>query len=630
VAAVLATGAVLFRPTLDLGLFADDYTAKAMADGTFASPRGKFDLFNFADGTRADVRALRRLGSLPWWAPDDLRISFLRPLSSALVHLDRALFGDAFWLHHLHSIAAWMLLVVAASALYLRLLPAGVAALATAFFGLDDSQHFPVVWLANRGGIYAVALGVLGLLAHLRFRAGGKVRFAIASSGCLGASLLLGEWALPMFAYLLAYEAAGAAGPLRARLLALLPAAVPGAAFLIARGVLGYGARGSGAYVDPAAEPAAFALALVERIPVFVADMVWNVPSAWWDHGSPWRDFILGMELFAPATWRVLPSWPLFHLALGALAALALALALRWCWDGLSPAERVLVRWLLLGALLALVPVVGSFASTRLTIAAFLGVAPVLALVMRQVGRTLLAAPHIRPLRWAASYLLGAAILWLQLISPLREDIAGQVDSYRSTTPWVLAAEIDPARVAGQRVFMLTAAEFTTTFYFAYIWAAHGRPLPLSYAPISCAPLAHDVERVADDALLLRTLGGTFLASAQEHMFRSRRRPLITGQAVALDGLRVEVVRMLHGLPQTLRLTFDRSLDDPSLLLLVAGRHGVTRFQPPRLREITRLPRAGYPNWIALEEGRELRREGPTPDLVGFTPVPDLVRYRPE
>jgi len=629
VAVVLALGMQLFWPTLRLGVFADDYTAAAMLDGSFAAPRGPLDLFNFADGTREDIRKLRRLGSIPWWAPDDFRVSFLRPLSSALVHVDRALFGEALWLHHAHSIAAWALLVVAASLLYRRLLPAASAVIATAFYGLDHSHHFPVLWLSNRGGIYATALGVFALLAHLRWRAGGGARFAVASTACLCTGLLLGEWVLPMFAYLIAYEAVAASGTLRARATALLPAAVPGIAFLWVRAALGYGARGSGAYIDPGAEPLRFALALVHRIPVFVADMIFNVPSSWWDHNSPWRDEVLGLELIPPSLWLQLPSWPAYHVALGVLGLLALASTVRWCWPELTPGERTHVRWLLLGSLIALLPVAGSFMSTRLTMAAFLGVAPVLALVLRQVGRVLLRAPSIHFARWLGSYALGVVLLAFQLVAPLREDIAGRVDDFSSTTAWVLAAELDPRRVADQRVFLLASSEFTTTFYLAYIWAYHGRPLPRSYAPISSAPYAHDVERVADDALVLRPLGGGLLASGQEHMFRSPRQPMLRGQSIALDGARVDVLRTRDGLPQMLRVTFDRSLDDPSLRLLVSTRDGLTTFEPPLLHETKRVPRASHPNWIALQRSREERRMGRPPELVRFEPVPGFVKYDP-
>jgi hypothetical protein len=119
------------------------------------------------------------------------------------------------------------------------------------------------------------------------------------------------------------------------------------------------------------------------------------------------------------------------------------------------------------------------------------------------------------------------------------------------------------------------------------------------------------------------------LASGQEHMFRSPRQPMLRGQSIALDGARVDVLRTREGLPQTLRVTFDRSLDDPSLRLLVSTRDGLTAFEPPRLHETRRVPRASHPSWIALQRSREERRMGKPPELVRFEPVPGFVKYDP-
>jgi hypothetical protein len=630
VALVLLLGAWLFAPTLELGLFADDYMLMAVIDGQFPAPRHALDLFNFVDGTREDAHALQRLGSIAWWSSPDLRVAFMRPLSSALFRLDRVLFGDALWAYHAHSIAAWALLVIAAGLLYLRMFPGWpVAALATAFFALDQSHHGPVFWVCNRGGLYAVLLSLLGVAAHLHHRTRASRGAAWLSALCLCGALLFGEWALPMFGYVLAFEVAFARDGLVARVRALLPASALVLAFLAVRAVLGYGARGSGVYVDPASDAAGFGVLLLHRIPVFVADMVFNLPAHLWDQGSPLRDRILALDLIPPQLWVKLPGWRFFHVAIGLLAIILCAVALRFLRRGLTDRERVTLRFLLLGAVLSLVPVAGSFPSTRLTLCATFGLAPAFALFLREIGRRLAGAHRLGAPRFVALFALGAAVLYLQAIAPLREDVQRTVDNFRTTTEWVLAAELDPQQVEHQRVYMLNSAEFTTTFFFAYTWAYHARPLPRSYVPISAAPYAQDVERIADDTLLLRTLGGPFFDSPAEVHYRVSTRAFQEGDSVRLDGVRIEIARLVAGKPQTLKLTFDTSLDDPSQVFLVATESGLARFAVPPVGHSRRLRRAANPSWSTLDRGRFEQRIAPLPNVVGFTPLPAFVKFDP-
>jgi len=619
----------LFWPTLHDGLFADDFVAAAMLDGKFAAPRAPLDLFNFADGTAEDAAQLRRLGSVPWWAPPDFRVSFLRPLSSALWHLDRAWFGKAYGFYHAHSLAVFFLLVLVTGFLYRTLVPGSIAAIAVTIYALDDSHQFPVVWLSNRGGIYASLFGVLALLAHLRWRDGGKHRYALASSLAITISLLFGEWALPMIAYIIAYELLGAQDSPRTRLLALLPSLVPAVVFLSFRAALHYGARGSGAYIDPGLEPLRFLFTLSHRIPIFVADMMWNVPAEWWDHGTPWRDDLLSRSIIPPSMWVELPSWHFFHVVLGVLGILALGLGLRFCDRGLSLTERRHTRWLLLGALGALVPVVGSFPSTRLTIASFLGVAPTLACVLREVASRLRAAPRIQPLRFAGYYLIVLALLHCQLYAPLQANVEAQVDHYATTSQWVLAAELDPERLPEQRVFLLAGGEFTTSFFFAYIWSSHGRPLPRSYYPITVSPNAHYVQRSRDNELVLRALGGAYLGSGQENMFRSPSHRFHEGEVIRLDGLQITTEQVVDGLPGSLRLTFERSLDDPSYAFLTAKPHGLVRFEVPAVGARRLLARAANPSWTDLDRHRYAKRIAPLPEMLRFAPMPGIVFYQP-
>ena len=626
--AILAFGVWSFWPTLELGLAADDYMAVAVAEGRFAAPRDRLDVFNFAGGSAADVQATQRLGSLPWFAPQQLRFSFLRPLSSTLWWVDRALFGDALWAYHVHSIALWVLLALAASALYRRLLPLSAAAWATAFFALDQSQHMPVLWLCNRGALYALLLGVLGLHAHVRWREQGERWGPWAVLACTSLALAFGEWALAMLSYVFAYEALGQRGAWWPRLRALAPTAVPAGLFLLLRAALGYGVRGSGTYVDPGAEPLAFVQLLGHRLPVLIADVLFDLPAAWWDHGSPLRDRVLASGLFAPPVWTALPEWRVYHLLLGLLAVAALVLGLRALARTIAMEERRALAWLALGAVLALVPVAGSFPSTRLTLAAMFGFAPTFALALRELGRVMLRASM--PLRaFLLRYCLAAAILALQLLSPLRGNLRAQVDNFAILRQWVLQAELDPERVAQQRVFLLYSSEFVTTVFFAYTWGYHGKPLPRSLYPVSMAPSAHDIERIADNELELRALGGTFLASAGEDMFRSPGLALRTGDEVALPGMTVRVTRTLEGKPQTLRVRFEHALEHPGYVFLGADEDGLRRVQLPALGETLRVPRPARPSWLALQLAREERRNGAPPQAFAFDPVPSFVAWEP-
>jgi hypothetical protein len=362
---------------------------------------------------------------------------------------------------------------------------------------------------------------------------------------------------------------------------------------------------------------------------VFVADMLANIPSSWWDGGSPWREQILEWAVIPPAIWTRLPGWRVFHYGLGLFACAALGLALRFCWRGLSRTERESTRFLLLGAAFALVPVAGSFPSTRLTMAAFFGVAPLLALLLRQIGRTLGTAPRLGLPRFFALYATGAFIVYLQVLAPLRENIEAQVNDFATTTEWVLNAEIDPRTVASQRVFLLSSGEFTTTFFFAYIWAEHDRPLPLSYVPITAAPFALALERVADNQLRISSLGGAFLSSGFESMFRPIGRPMAAGQSVTLDGMQVTAEHAIAGAPDVLRLRFERSLDDPSYVFLTAAPEGLVRLRLPAVGQQRIVPRAAYPSWLAMERRRYERRIEPIPDMLSYAFPPGLVLYRP-
>lgn len=568
-----------------------------MLDGAFASKRHALDLFTFVDGSEEDRRALQRLGSIPWWASDDLRLSFLRPLPSALISLDRVLFGQTLWAYHVHHLLWWTLLVVAIAMLYGRLLPLPIAASACLLFALDEGSHYPVLWLANRGGLISLALCALSLYLHLRWRRDGVRSAAWGSPACLAVSLLAGEWAFAMIGYFVAYELLGAQDAPRARLWALAGPAVPACLFLVARSLLGYGARGSGIYADPADIPR-FVGVLWERMPLLMGDLVWGIPAHWWDLGSPWRDRWLASGWFDPEQWRALPNWRTWQWTLGVSGAVAWAGAMVWTARGCNTDERRLIRWLSLGLVLALVPVCASFPSTRLTLVAGLAFAPSAVWFLRRLWQGTFGANRSWAGR-AASALGICFVIATQLVAPARTNFAAAADHFLGVAAWVGRAEV-PRDTSQMRLILLTSTEFTSTFFLAYVRHQQGLGTPRSFYPVSAARYAHTLERLSSRALRLSVIGGSLLESDAERLFRGDENPLRVGDVIALPGMRVEITRLRDGLPQQVVLHFDRDLDDPELAFLTATPRGIERVNLPAAGDTIVLKRAASPHAQSL------------------------------
>lgn len=623
VLAAIALGLWLRWPTLHNGFVSDDYVFAAMLEGTYPAPRAALDLFTFADGSHSDNARLTSYGALPWWTVSGLRLAMMRPLSSALVVLDRALFGNDAFAYHVHSMVWWVLLMGAVAALLRALFPAPVACLSIVMFALEEGHTLPLGWLANRGAMVAMVFGVLGVLAHVRARQRGSLAGHALSFGCFSVALLSGEWAFPLLGYVLAYELVGRTDALRVRLLALLPSAAPGFVFLLARAHLRYGALKSGVYIDPITEPATFFIAACQRIPVFFADLFFSVPANWWGLGTPWRDRVLGWQLFSPQTWLRLPSWHFWHVVLGGFAMVATYVTLRAGLRDRAADERAQIRWMLVGALLSLVPMVASFPTSRLVLPAAVAASAAAALiVLRGVTRFRELWPTAR-VRACAALSVAAVVCHFQVweaghTSYIETRVANH--AYASVKHWLLDAEIDDTTIARQHLVLLTSAEHTSTIFLPFVRAFFGHPMPLSSRVLSASPHAHDVYRPAPNVLELSVLGGTMLSSDLETLYRDDRFPFHVGETVRLPGLTAYIVRMLWGKPQTVRFVFDKSVDDPSYRFLVSSPEGFVRARLPEVGQRVRYRKPTFPDrelarFVQGERDPNVRCLGPRPPI---------------
>ncbi len=554
----LVVALIVSAPSLWAGFLLDDWVHRGTLRGDFAMSAHRWQLFTFADGDPERMTPLIRSGPFPWFTWPSVKLSFFRPLSSLLSMADYALFGDAAWLAHLHSVLWYLALVAVVSALYRRLLGAS-GWLSAMLFAVDDAHSIPVDWLANRNAVVAATLAWLGLWAHLRWREDGWRPGRALSVVALAAALSAGEVAIAAGMYLVAFEALTPSQTWAGRVRALWPSALTLLGFVVLYRVMNSGAEGSATYIDPLREPWAF----MREAPARLLGLV----GAW--SAGPLQD-----------VWLFVPSLRPLLVGLGALTVVAAPFAWRAVVRAPGPPA---LTWLAVGAVASMVPGLATFPSSRLLTSPSFGLCAVAAVFAH-------AAWQHRG-TWAArvgmAWVVGNFVLHPLLVW--------------GATPWFLRTWND-AVVAGLtskspplvgRVVVLTSGDFVPALYGVPILAEAKRPLPKTWQVLSMAPKAHRVTCTSADSFDLEVLDGAMVNTVFEQNMRSEAHPLPRGTTVELDGVNVEVLDDAAGKPTKIRVRLARPRSDYQFVNWVGD-----RFEPvtlPEVGEVLDLPRAPLP-----------------------------------
>jgi len=555
----LVAAIVLAVPTLGMGFLYDDYIHLIRLQGGEA-PGSRFDLFSFALGDPTEMRRWVERGPYPWWTLPELKLAFWRPLSTALAVMDDRLFGRNALAWHLHSLVWYLGVVAAMGAMLRRVLPGPVGALALGLFAIDGGHTLTVGWIANRNALVAALPALVGLWLHLEGREARRGGVRLLALAGLGLGLLGGESALGVFAYVLAYEAVGAPGGMKERLRALAPVALLGGVYLVGYKLAGYGAWGSGSYMDPVGEPGRFLGAALVRIPALVGGLVLEVPTDLWSLDTRLRPALVGLGV----------------LALGVLGG-----SLRAAWPGLSPEERRHCRWLMLGAALSLVPVAATFPSNRLLLIPGLGGSVAVAAVLVGAWRSRARGWRPRGLALGAGVLGLAHLVLAPLLWPVMSNGMRAMGTQAEDATRTLEGELDFQRLPQQRVVVLALPVSTLGMYLPVMMAERGMPRPEAWWTLSLSPHPHVLTRTGPNALELTLTEGRFFTSEFESIFRDQEHALREGARVELPGLTARVLEADTQGPTRLGFTFDVPLEDPSLVLLHWRDGGPRRFTPP-------------------------------------------------
>lgn len=532
--AVIALVVLLYLPALGVGLTADDaWWVLSLDQGPEVGP---YDV-NF--GVARDFWSARGLDA--WWAGDTFRWVLWRPLAVALMKAEWAVFGNSRVAWQAVSVLGYAGLVAACWPLYRRLLSPAVALGALLVFGVQIS-HIQTVWFMSNSHGWLAAIPTVGaLLAWIRWRdQGWRPGLWLAALG-VGLGLACSETALGGVAYLIAYEWTRLPRS-RVALIGLLAAV---GLFVLVYGALGYGTAGSELYLDPRRTPVAFALAGLTRAPALVAGALGVMPAELW--------------IAAPRLRGALA-------VAGLGGALWLALLLGQPWARRWEADRRALGWLVPGAGLSLLPVLGAPPGGRLVLWATLGTAAAVSLALnaawqarrRREAGALLAAP------------IGLAVVLGALGTPLQlRNAVGMADGLRAAAD---EAEIDDDRIAEERLVVLNMPEAFTAFYLLPTrLIEHHAPAPASWTVLSTAPHDISVVRALPDGLRLTVLGGHLWEQPFDHLLGATPGPTWRRGPVTAT-----VQDNGDQAPDTVMFTFDPPLSAPGWRFL-AWRDGTLR-----------------------------------------------------
>ncbi len=552
---------------LGLGFFMDDYLLMLGVEGT--SPMtSRFDLYRFADGNPANTRVSMEIGPLPWFTLPELKVRFMRPLTCATMVIDRALFGRNAVLFHAHSILWYLVVVALVGLIFRRTLPGGLGAFALLLFAFDEAHWFPAAWWANRNALVATAPALLGLVFHLRWREDGWRPGLPLSLIGYAIGLLGGETALGVFGYLFAYEMAGHESASRRslsnRILALAPAAGIGLVYIVAYKIGGFGAYGSGIYLDPSREPFSYLVRLPVRLLLMTSAHFFSLP-------------VEAGVLWAPAY--------VFLTAISVVLVGAALLAMRHIWSTLSASERIALRWLLLGAFVASLPVSATFPAGRLLLLPSIGGAAAIAVLIRAGWRK--ACP---PKPWRR-LLAGVLILLHLIIAPLMWPVMTVLirGFAQKSLAVIEAMNVHPAQGIDQEVILLSAGDPVLGFYPLIVRMYQGEPLPRHIRALSIAPFDINLTRTATNAFEMEVIDGELITSLFEQLLRDRRFPMKAGDTVTLEGIRIEVLAVGKQGPTRILCIFDAPLEDPRYAFLTWDSGSMKRVTLPPVGESMRL-----------------------------------------
>ncbi|MFT3859443.1 MAG: hypothetical protein QM742_18735 [Aquabacterium sp.] len=571
--ALVLLGLLMVAPVIRAGLSMDDFLHwSILFEGPMVEkhPGSPWGLFHFVSGDPAQIRSLKESGLLMWWASDDLRMAFWRPLSEFTHWLDYRLWPHQPAWMHVHSLLWYGALLLLLSRLYLTLSPSvpAWASLAVLFF-IASRLHLPAVaWVAARNQLISACFAVACITAFHLWRVQGRRVQGLVAAVMLALALLSAEAGVFALGYLVAHvliyprqakhDVARVRDTWRARFKDLLPFLVIVLVWRLLYASLGYGSTGSGHYIDPGAHPARFLEALVTRLPTLLLAQTWGAPSA-------------------VSTLLPLGQQQLFAVAAAALTGLWIVAAKR---HGLW--RSTLARFLATGAVLSLLPLCASEAADRLLLGAEVGASGLFALLLTHMWERGRPAKtdgwHTRGAWWIACASMAVHLGWFPLQKVLQTSYQKEAFQQGVLDPLSLPdGRGDPAA----RVVLINPPMAFMTIYYPSTRHLHGVDNPASMHTLANGMQGLTMTIDSADTLTLR--GPRSMSFVDRFSRDVITRPFKVGEPIAAGAFEATVTELsAEGFPQAVRFRFSRPLNDPDWRFYLWTEAGYVPYVPPR------------------------------------------------
>jgi hypothetical protein len=563
-------------PVVKTPFFGDDHAILQVLEGVHPSAlaaRNRLDLFRFFPSDPDETRQRMAVGALPWRTQTDQQVAHFRPLSSALLWLDHTLFDATPLAPHVHNLLWLLLLVWSVGLLYRRVLGGTPGAVALLLFAICPFAVMTVGWWCCRPHTVAAALGMLGLLAHLRWREECWRAGLPLSLVLLSLALLAGEAGLQIIALLLAYATLGDGSSLRARLASILPIGAIVAGYFLLRATLGFGAWNNAYYADPVGEWRRFLLSVVVHIPDVLIQMLTTVSE------KHWRAFA-GFGGALPAA---------------AVGTGLLLVRFRTLGTAMEPDQLRGLRWLLVGAGISLLPCFASLNFVRpwtLLIPA-VGLAAAMGAVLVHIWDIMRARQPVTASTRAAYAPIGVLIVLAWVVAPVIQSLLlpGRFVRPRIQESLVYEALASFEPTADTVVVVRSPSDAYAAARALFGDHDHGgRRIRSAWILSDGAklPTGLKVRRIAPQAIAL-VVGDNSLIPEND-FFRGRHRPFKSGEEVDLGALRVRIVNTKGAAVRQAEYWFDRPLDDASLAFVYVDGTKVRALQLPPVGSSVQLP----------------------------------------